>query len=107
MSIRVLFRIHYTSLILGEGGGLFGFSRKSDTFLKRGGSDASRRPIPGGRSFSGRKSPTPGGRKGSVRRFPPIPYLKIDDLERSKISDPRGSEGVGAGVPRQFSPFLF
>ena len=39
-----------------------------------------------------------------VRRFPPIPYLKIDDLERSKISDPRGSEGVSAGVPRQFSP---
>ena len=88
-------------------GGAYLVSREKVTlFLRGGGSDASRRPIPGGRSFSGRKSPTPGGRKGSVRRFPPIPYLKIDDLERSKISDPRGSEGVGAGVPRQFSPFL-
>ena len=88
-------------------GGAYLVSREKVTlFLRGGGSDASRRPIPGGRSFSGRKSPTPGGRKGSVRRFPPIPYLKSDDLERSKISDPRGSEGVGAGVPRQFSPFL-
>ena len=50
-------------------GGLFGFSRKSDTFLKGGG----------------------------LGRFP-ASDPRGSELFRSEVSDPRGSEGVGAEV---------
>ena len=59
---------YYGCLIL-RGGGLFGFSRKSDTFFKRGG----------------------------LGRFP-ASDPRGSELFRSEVSDPRGSEGVGAEV---------